>query len=313
MITLVRRVGRLCRVALLTGFAAWVVSVHPCKADGGMPAGIAICPTCHKPHEGYSKHNGPGAGTLGYGAPGFYPGFQGFGLGYHLGYGYGGDALGVGADGGYPFYGGPGYPHPWPQLRRVGGIAPFPFYGGPGNPTPDCPNYFGPVGPLAADSPVIQIEREPGEADYASGFGGFTGVLPYPETMLAPFTSRAAAGGSASGVSTASPPNAPPSTTPAPGEMLDEHAASRSLGIDVEPFTDASGRGLKVTRVSPGSPGQKAGLRDGDVIRSINGYVTELPNNLAWIMANAAPDRVLRMSVRTTSDGGVHTVTTRLP
>ena len=91
---------------------------------------------CQMPLTGHHKHSVPAAGTLGYAKPGLYPGFQGFGLGYHLGYGYGGSALGVGADGGYPFYGGPGYPHPWPTLRRIGGITPFPFYGGPGGPMP---------------------------------------------------------------------------------------------------------------------------------------------------------------------------------
>src|SRR5436309_1585417 len=75
------------------------------------------------------------------------PGFQGFGLKYHPGYGYGGDALGVGAGGGYPFYGGPGYPCAEPRLRRLGKIVPFPYYGGPGYPSPGHPNYFGPVGP----------------------------------------------------------------------------------------------------------------------------------------------------------------------
>src|SRR5205085_1306354 len=110
----------------------------------------------------------------------------------------------------------------------------------------------------------IEVGREPGGADDASGYGAFTGVLPYPESMLAPFTTRAATGGSASGVSTASPLNASPSTAPAPDEGLDGHAANRSIGIHVEPFTDAEGgRGLKVTRVFPGSPAQEAGLRDG--------------------------------------------------
>src|SRR5262245_53512917 len=56
-------------------------------------------------------------------------GFYGFGLGYHLGYGYGGSALGVNPDGGYLFYGGPGYPHCWPTLRRCGPITPFPYFG----------------------------------------------------------------------------------------------------------------------------------------------------------------------------------------
>src|SRR5262245_47937450 len=93
----------------------------------------------------------PGGGTLGYGPPGVFDGFQGFGLGYHLGYRYGGDALGVGAEGGYPFYGGPGYPHKEPRLRRLGRIVPFCYFGGPGYPTPDHPNFFGGFGPLVPD------------------------------------------------------------------------------------------------------------------------------------------------------------------
>ena len=119
-------------------------------------------------------------------APGLYPGFQGFGLGYHLGYGYGGDALGVGADGGYPFYGGPGYPHSEPRLRRIGGITPFPYYGGPGYPSPGHPNYFGGVGPLVADQPVVTIGSDRGDPDDATGYGPFTGALPYPEHVLRP-------------------------------------------------------------------------------------------------------------------------------
>ena len=49
------------------------------------------------------------------------------------------------------------------------------------------------------------------------------------------------------------------------------------------------------------------------MIRSINGYLTEQPANLTWIIANAAPDHVLKMSVRTASDGQVRTVTIRKP
>jgi hypothetical protein len=134
-------------------------------------------------------HHAPGAGTLGYG--------------------YGGQGLGPGAFGGYPFYGGPGYPHPWPRLRRIGGINPFPHYAGPGGPTPAHPNYYGGVGaPLAADVPVVTILPEPGEADYASGFGSFTGAVPYPESYFAPFTAAAAT------VGTSGSPNMPPPVAP---------------------------------------------------------------------------------------------------
>ncbi len=140
-------------------------------------------------------HREPSYGTMGYGPPGLQPGFQGFGLGYHLGKGYGGDALGVGAEGGFPFYGGPGYPHPGPRLQRHLEIIPFPYYGGPGGPSPGHPQYYGGVAaPLVSDTPVITVAGQPGEADYASGFGGFTGAVPYAESAFAPFTSETAAG-----------------------------------------------------------------------------------------------------------------------
>jgi hypothetical protein len=135
-------------------------------------------------------------GTLGYGPPGLHPGFQGFGLGYHLGYGYGGDALGVGAEGGYPFYGGPGYPRCEPQLRRIGGITPFPYFGGSGYPSPEHPNFFGGFGPLVADRPVVTVVTDRGEPVEGTDYGSFTGAIPNPEAQFAPFTARAAAGAS---------------------------------------------------------------------------------------------------------------------
>jgi hypothetical protein len=301
--------GRLRRIVLATGLGVWAVSASTGSADDGV-----MCPMCHKPVMGHHKHPGPPYGTLGYGPPGLYPGFQGFGLGYHPGSGYGGRALGVGVDGGYPFYGGPGYPHPWPTLQRFGHLNPFPHYIGPGGPSPVHPNYFGGVAPLAPDQPVVVVERDPRDPGYDAGYGYFTGMVPYPETTFAPFITIAATGGSSSGVSSASPPNALPNTAPAPGEILDEHAATRSLGADAEAVVDPGhGRGLKVTRVYPGSAADRAGLRVGDVIRSINGYRTELPSHLAWIIANAAPDDVLKMSVRTLSDGEAHTITVNVP
>ena len=232
MISLVRGGGRLPVMALALALGIWVFSGPSAMADGG---------------------------------PGLYPGFQGFGLGYHPGYGYGGDALGVGAFGGYPFYGGPGYPFAEPLLRRIGGIVPFPYYGGPGYPSPGNPNYFGGVGPLVADQPVITIGSDRNDPGDASSYGPFTGAIPYPDTFFAPFTATAtaAAGGSSSGVSSSYPSTPATNTAPAAGfgqpsasippvtgGITNLPAQGRTLGIDEEPVIDASGvRGMKVSKV----------------------------------------------------------------
>ena len=221
--------GRLPLNALALALGIWVFSGPAAVADGDGFAGTGQVPKDGKRGLGRHGHRATSYGTLGYGGPGLYPGFQGFGLGYHPGYGYGGDALGVGADGGYPFYGGPGYPHPWPRLRRIGGITPFPYYGGPGFLSPGHPNYFGGVGPLAADRPVVTIGSDRGDLDYASGYGPFTGTLPYPDTFFAPFAGAAAAGGSSSGVSSPYPSTTPTNTAPATGEIPDLPAQGRSL------------------------------------------------------------------------------------
>ena len=139
-------------------------------------------------------HHRYGYGTLGYGGYSLYPGFHGFGLSYHLGYGYGGRALGVGAAGGYPFYGGPGYLHDAPPLRRFGHIAPFAYYSGPG-----YPYSFTHPGPLAVDRPLALSGDAYGQGyPYDVGFGPFTGAIPYPESLFAPYTDAAATGSSAS-------------------------------------------------------------------------------------------------------------------
>lgn len=251
-------------------------------------------------------------GTLGYGPPGVYPGFAGFGLGYHLGYGYGGRALGVGAGGGYPCYGGPGYPHCDPVLRRLSGINPFCYYGGPGYPTPEHPNFYGGIGPLVGEQPVITVGTA---VDFPGDFGSFSGTLPYSEEFLAPFTFRAAAAGSASGVSTEQPAVTPPVTAPSappvvpPGAQL--APPTRRLGIDAEPVVDAGGaRGMRVTKVYPGTAAAAAGLQAGDVIHSINGRVMEKAAHMDWIMAHTGARQVLEMRVRKASDRQVHAATT---
>ncbi len=123
----------------------------------------------------------PATGTLGYGPPGLFPGYQGFGKRFHPGYGYGGDALGPGAFGGYPFYGGPGYPQHNPVLRRFSkSIVPFPYFNGNGLRT-----VYSPSGRLVPNPPVAQIEATLG---YSGGYGGYSGAIGYPERKFAPFT-----------------------------------------------------------------------------------------------------------------------------
>jgi hypothetical protein len=162
-----------------------------------------------------------GSGTLSYGGYGTYPGFPGFGLSFHRGYGYGGIGLGTGALGGYPFYGGPGYPHPAPVLRRCGGITPFLFYGGPEYPRLGYSNYFTEVGPLIV-RPTVAVVVTHGEIGYSGNFGPFTGTLPYPDKYFAPFVEAAALGAAPDSVSSypegmnSTSPAAPPAPPAAP-------------------------------------------------------------------------------------------------
>ena len=91
-------------------------------------------------------------------------------------------------------------------------------------------------------------------------------------------------------------------------------AQGRYLGIDEDPVVDSTGRkGMKVSNVYPGTAAQRAGLRVGDVIYSINGYLTEQRGNLAWIIANAAPNNQLNLTVKRSTDGQEHAITAQLP
>src|SRR5271166_980522 len=194
MIAHIRGSGRLPLKAFALLLGVSVVTGSSAVADDLGPVVTGPVQNGPQPYTGVHLLPGPTSfGTLGYGPPGLQPGYQGFGLGYHLGYGYGGDALGVGAEGGFPFYGGPGYPHAEPTLRRIGGIVPFPYFGGPGYPTPDHPNFFGESGPLVLDRPVVTIVTESGQPVEGTGYGSFTGAAPDAEARFAPFTARAAA------------------------------------------------------------------------------------------------------------------------
>jgi len=87
----------------------------------------------------------------------------------------------------------------------------------------------------------------------------------------------------------------------------------RLLGIDEDPFVMPDGtKAMKVSKVFPGTAAAKAGLQAGDVIRSVNGYLTEQRGNLAWIIANAMPNNELKITVQTVKDRQNHLVTATL-
>jgi hypothetical protein len=295
-------------VPIRVGRQAWWILTLLASAGANLAAASEFqqaeqCP----PHDGHHQE----LGTLGYGGPGLYPGFQGFGLKYHLDYGYGGKkALGVGPAGGYPFYGGPGYPHPAPSLRRLGPITPFPHYSGPGGPIPGHSNYFAGVGPLVVDQPVVTPHSPHGGPAYEGDFGVFTGAIPYAETLFAPFTAttRSSQAEDGSGVSE-SPPSgsdtapASDSSSSLPDEAIpctsaeSRGARHTTLGIDTETVERDGSRGLQILNVTPGSIAQHAGLLPGDVILAINGYLVQEPGNVTWILKNQGPGKALQFKV----------------
>ncbi|HZW32575.1 MAG TPA: PDZ domain-containing protein [Isosphaeraceae bacterium] len=194
------------------------------------------------------------------------------------------------------------------------------------------------------------LGEDPLRWGYRGGFGPFTGASPYPYTHPS-YTAEAAAKGTVydpfsnagasewhptSGGPAIEPGAVPPggmgssapgttapavesnrstaSASPAPGGPTAVPVPVPSLGIDEEPVVGTGGvRGIKVAKVDPTTAADRAGLQPGDVILSSNGYLTERPGNLAWIIAHAAPARVLRMSVRKLGEGHERPITIQLP
>jgi len=76
--------------------------------------------------------------------------------------------------------------------------------------------------------------------------------------------------------------------------------------------SDATGSHIQVARVHPGSPAERAGLQAGDTIVSANGYLTQAPGNLAWVINHHSPNGAVILKVRQVANGQDATVTATL-
>jgi S1-C subfamily serine protease len=85
-----------------------------------------------------------------------------------------------------------------------------------------------------------------------------------------------------------------------------------TLGIGEMAVSDVSGSHIQVTRVHPGSPAEKAGMHVDDTIISVNGYLAQIPGNLAWIINHHAPGGVITLVVRKAVSAENITVTATL-
>jgi len=209
---------------------------------------------------------------------------------------FGGRMGGLRSRGYYPYYGygGPYGIYGYDRGPAVG-YAGYGSYGLYGN--------YGVYG-----YPGSGIEGGYSNPGYDPGYGGYPSYGGYGIVNSSP-NSASLVNAPATGFGYASAYGAPAigSASPTPTQR-------RLLGVDEEPVVIADGsKAMKVAKVYPGSAAEKAGLQAGDVIRSINGYLTEQRGNLAWIIANAMPNNELKMNVQTAKDGQIHLIAAHLP
>ncbi|HEU5477883.1 MAG TPA: trypsin-like peptidase domain-containing protein [Gaiellaceae bacterium] len=78
------------------------------------------------------------------------------------------------------------------------------------------------------------------------------------------------------------------------GHVVNSHRAY--LGVQIG---DTNGSGVYVQSVTPGGPAAKAGLRQGDVIRSVNGQETPTVDDLTSALAELKPGRTVQFRIET--------------
>jgi hypothetical protein len=208
-------------------------------------------------------------GGYGYGyGCGWYGGYGGYYGGGHYGGGYYGRGLGYGR-------------HAWAYPSYGYNLA-YAGYGYPGYGYSMSYPYYG----------------------YSYGYPSYANSYPSSTTSYPTVSGPA---GTVSYSSAYAAPATGPAVTPSAetGSLTSEPA----LGIEAQPVVEPDGqRGMRVAKVDPGTAAAQAGLQPGDVIRSANGFMTEVPGNLAWIINNAASDNRLTMNVRSAKDGSARTI-----
>jgi hypothetical protein len=172
-----------------------------------------------------------------------------------------------------------------PNMGGYGNRGYYPYYGsGPANSGYPGYNIYGNYGVYGY--PGSGIEGGASNSGYDPGYGGYPSYGGYG--IINPPTNAAPAVGS------------PPTRR-------------RLLGIDEDPVVIDNGiKAMKVGKVYPGTAAEKAGLQTGDVIRSVNGYLTEQRGNLAWVIANAAPNNELKLNVQAAKDGQTRLIMAKL-
>ena len=169
-----------------------------------------------------------GYGTLGYGGYGLYPGFLGFGLSFHLGYGYGGRAWALAAHGGYPFYGGRGYPHGEPILKRFGNITRFPITADPAIPSMAIPTTSKASAARRRSTGRLGVRRRLASRQPCRRLRPLYRGYSLSRDLFAPYAAAAAATGSSTGPSSSASATSPAGTRSAAGLSLN----SRAIGLD---------------------------------------------------------------------------------
>lgn len=90
------------------------------------------------------------------------------------------------------------------------------------------------------------------------------------------------------------------------------------LGVQMQPVTEELGKALKlgkaqgalIAAVQPGSPAEKAGLRQGDVVTGIDGHPIGDPRDLARTVAGGEAGKLIKVAVQ--REGKAQTVDVRL-